>query len=206
LGVGALAQDLTAGTGFFVDDSGLVFSNKHVVAAVCTKGIGSLQITGLNHQEIAYDLELLSIDPIEDIAILRVVNAPEEEVFQPVELANSENLQLGQDVIAIGNVLGELQNTVTRGIISGLNRSFQTSLVDQCTNTEFEADSLIQTDAAINRGNSGGPLFNASGQLIGMNTLGTTDAENIGLSIPSSTIKNVVDTFRENEKIIRARN
>jgi S1-C subfamily serine protease len=102
--------------------------------------------------------------------------------------------------LAVGNVLGELQNTITSGIVSGLNRSFETDLVDPCTETSFQADNLIQIDAAINRGNSGGPLFNASGQLIGMNTLGTTDSENIGLAIPSVVIRTALESFKKIHK------
>ncbi len=199
-----LSQDLTAGTGFIIKENGLIVSNKHVVSKACESGINNIQITGLTHNSDAYDLELLSIDPIEDIAILRIKN-PGDQTFAPVEFFDSKNLELGQDVIAIGNVLGELQNTVTKGIVSGLNRSFNTVLIDKCTQQEFKAESLIQTDAAINRGNSGGPLFNSTGQLIGMNTLGTTDAENIGLALPATTIKNVVDSFERNNKIVRPR-
>lgn len=199
-----LNQDLTSGSGFFLDSQGTLISNKHVVSKVCEKGQDNIKITGLSHDQVNYELELLSLDPIEDIAILRVkLDNDQQANFKPVELSDSNNLKLGQDVIAIGNVLGELQNTVTRGIVSGLNRSFQTTLVDECTGIEFNAEGLIQTDAAINRGNSGGPLFNSMGQLVGMNTLGTTDAENIGLSIASATIKRVYESFYEYNEIRR---
>jgi serine protease Do len=198
-----LSPDLTAGTGFIVDESGLVISNKHVISMVCNQGIDNLDIVGLDKEGQILELEILSIDPVEDIAILKIKN-PENKIFTPVEIFDSENLTLGQEVIAVGNVLGQLQNTVTRGIVSGLNRTFKTSLTDQCTGKRFEADNLIQTDAAINKGNSGGPLFNSSGQLIGVNTLASNEAQNLGLAIPSSSIKNVINSFLENGKITRS--
>lgn len=199
-----LNQEITAGTGYVVTTDGLVVTNKHVVAITCRPSSGSqIQITGKTFNDKALELELLSIDPIDDVALLRIKT--QGEPFIPVQLSNSDEILLGQEVITIGNVLGELQNTVTKGIVSGLSRSFETDLKDPCTGGDYQADGLIQTDAAINRGNSGGPLFNASGQLIGMNTLGTTDSENIGLAIPSSTIQNVLQGYTENNQIVRAR-
>ncbi len=198
-----LSEELTSGTGYIVSEDGLVVSNKHVVNVVCGTNTNQIQITALTHDQKALNLELLSIDPVDDIAILRIIDTNQR--FVPLNLADSDQLRLGQDVLTVGNVLGELQNTVTRGIVSGLDRSFETDLVDPCTSTKFQADGLIQTDAAINRGNSGGPLFNSAGQLIGMNTLGTTDSENIGLAIPTSTLQTVLRSYQANQKIIRAR-
>jgi len=198
-----LSQDLSAGSGYIVSTDGLVVTNKHVVSIICKNDADRIQITGLTHDQKAYNLILKSIDPIDDLAILQI--DAKGERFPTISFGNSDNLKLGQDVVAIGNVLGELQNTVTKGIVSGLNRSFETEIVDQCTGQNFQADNLIQTDAAINRGNSGGPLFNSSGQLIAMNTLGTVDAQNIGLAIPSSTIRNVLDGYANNNLIVRAR-
>lgn len=198
-----IAQDLTAGTGFIVTPEGLVVTNKHVVSVVCKNDPANILISALSHDQQAYELELLTIDPIDDVALLKVVNGRDN--FKPLSLADSNQLKLAQEVVAIGNVLGELQNTVTKGIVSGLNRSFETELNDPCTNTNFQADNLIQTDAAINKGNSGGPLFNAAGELIGMNTLGTVDAQNIGLAIPTSTLKTILESFKNNNQIVRAR-
>ena len=198
-----LTQDLSAGTGYIVSSDGLVVTNKHVVSIICKNDADRIQITGLTHDQKAYNLTLKSIDPIDDLAILKIDSNGEK--FQTISFGNSDTLKLGQDVVAIGNVLGELQNTVTKGIVSGLNRSFETEITDQCTGSNFQADNLVQTDAAINRGNSGGPLFNSSGQLIGMNTLGTVDAQNIGLAIPSATIRNILDAYSNNNSITRAR-
>lgn len=198
-----LSQDLSAGTGYIVTSDGLVVTNKHVVSIICKNDADRIQISGLTHDQKVYNLTLKSIDPIDDLAILKIDAVGEK--FPTISFANSENLKLGQDVVAIGNVLGELQNTVTRGIVSGLNRSFETEIKDQCTGLNFQADNLIQTDAAINRGNSGGPLFNSSGLLIGMNTLGTVDAQNIGLAIPSYVVTNILQAYSNNNSIVRAR-
>jgi serine protease Do len=198
-----LGQDLSAGSGYIVSEDGLVVTNKHVVATVCKNDISRIQITGVSSDQKIYNLTLKSIDPVDDLAVLKIEGSTEK--FKTVSFFDSEKLKLGQEVVAIGNVLGELQNTVTRGIVSGLDRSFETEIKDQCTDTTFQADNLIQTDAAINRGNSGGPLFNASGQLIGMNTLGTVDAQNIGLAIPSRTIKTVLEGYLTKGQIVRPR-
>jgi serine protease Do len=198
-----LTSSTVAGTGFLATSDGLMFTNRHVISLICKYPKDQIQITGVSSFQKAYELELLSVDPVDDIAILRVLNMDTQ--IQPVKLFNSDQLALGQDVVAIGNALGELQNSVTKGVVSGLDRSFQTQIKDDCTNTKFVANGLIQTDAAINPGNSGGPLFNASGQLIGMNTLTTADAQSISLSIPTQTLKSVLESFIVNNKIVRPR-
>jgi S1-C subfamily serine protease len=193
----------TAGSGFVVSSDGLIISNKHVVSFACVYGKQNLKISALTQDQKVYNLELKSIDPVDDIAILKMVDAPSN--LAKVEFGDSSKLQLGEDVIAIGNALGNLQNTVTKGVVSGLDRSFDAqNLKDECTNSELRVDSLIQTDAAINKGNSGGPLFNSSGQIIGMNTLGT-DAQSVGLAIPSATLLTVLNSYLVNQTIIRAR-
>lgn len=196
-------NSLTAGTGYVVSDDGLVITNKHVVSFACQPGSENLEVTAITNDQKLLKLKVMSIDPVDDIAILKIQNPPAN--LQKIEFGDSSKLQLGEDVVAIGNALGNLQNTVTRGIISGLDRSFENqNLRDECTNGEFRIDGLIQTDAAINKGNSGGPLFNAYGQVIGMNTLGT-DAQSVGLAIPSATINTVLNGYIQNKSIIRAR-
>jgi serine protease Do len=196
-----------AGTGYIVSSDGLVITNKHVVALGCRFGQTGIQITALANDQKAYSAELLSVDPIDDIAILQLKDKNNSSLnLGTVEFGDSAQLEQGEEVIAIGNALGTFQNSVTKGIISGLNRSFDTAgLKDECTNTEVRTDGLIQTDAAINQGNSGGPLFNAAGQLIGMNTLGSPDAQNVGLAIPSETILTVLNSYKSNQAIIRPR-
>jgi S1-C subfamily serine protease len=192
-----------AGTGYVVSAEGYVVTNKHVIAQKCQPGSGQIQLSATNSKNQVFDLQLLSVDPIYDIALLKIKNPPAD--LKVIDFADSSTLKLGQDVIAIGNALGQLQNTVTRGIISGLDRNLSTSLVDECTGRPAFTEGLIQTDAAINRGNSGGPLFNAAGQLIGMNTYGTEGAENVGLAIPSKAILTALNSYTKNQIIARPR-
>jgi serine protease Do len=189
----------STGSGFVVSKNGLVISNKHVISEFCNSN--DIQFFGLTYDQKVYELELLSIDPIDDIAILQIKNLKEQ--VEPVTFGDSSKLKLGQDVLAVGNALGELQNTVTKGIVSGLNRVFETKLVDNCTQNKFAANNLIQTDAAINKGNSGGPLFDAFGHFVGMNTLTTDDSENIAFALPSATIQKVLNIFTKKNQIIR---
>jgi S1-C subfamily serine protease len=189
-----------AGTGFIVSPEGLVVTNKHVISSQCQFG-QAVEIVGTDYTNRLLKLELLSVDPIYDIAVLKIINPPENLV--PLTFVSSETVKIGSEVIAIGNALGELQNTVTKGIISGVSRSLRTNLVDECTNSPVFADGLLQTDAAINRGNSGGPLLNAAGQVVGMNTFGTTDGQNIGLAIPSNAIVSALNSYQENGIIQR---
>ena len=188
-----------AGTGYIIDKNGLVVTNKHVISPLCT-GDTEVKISGVTNDQKSYDLQLISIDPVEDLAILKISNP--DKVFEPVKFADSTKVKLGSDVIAIGNALGELQNTVTKGIVSGLNRNLNQTIKDPCTGVDIFPESLIQTDAAINQGNSGGPLFDSEGLIIGMNTYGS-GGENIGLAIPSNRILAAVNSYLKNGKIIR---
>lgn len=197
-------QQSAAGSGYFVSEDGLIVTNKHVISFACNN-TNNVSITGLTYDQEAYSLELLSVDPIEDIAILRATSDQDTQ-FTPVEFFDSRQAKLGTEVIAIGNTLGQLQNTVTKGIVSGLDRSLgNESPLDECTGQRTTPESLIQTDAAINQGNSGGPLFNSSGLLLGMNTYGIPSAQNIGLAIPSVRIKAALESFLQNGEIIRPR-
>lgn len=199
-------SSVVAGTGFIVSEDGLVVSNKHVIAQEC-QNPQNIQISALSHDQKAYELELLSVDPVDDIAILKIKDNTQK--FSPVKFTDSNSIPLGSDVIAIGNVLGELENSVTKGIVSGQNRSVGASsqdLVDECTGQKVSSiDALIQTDAAINPGNSGGPLFDSSGLLVGMNTLGSKEGQGIGLAISSNTILTSLKSYEKNGKIIRPR-
>jgi S1-C subfamily serine protease len=202
--IGKNDNKATAGTGYIVSDDGLVITNKHVISLLCGSNNTTFQTVGVDNDQRVYDLELKSVDPVDDIAILKIKNPT--NTLKKVEFGDSNSLQLGEDVVAVGNALGTLQNSVTKGVVSGLDRSFESGgLKDECTNSDFQVNGLIQTDAAINKGNSGGPLFNSSGQIIGMNTLGTVDAQGVGLAIPSATILASLNSYLKNNQIIRPR-
>lgn len=193
----------TAGTGYIVSEDGLVVTNKHVIAAKCKSNNSQIKISGISFDRKDYIMDLLTVDPIDDIAILKIQNPTTK--LKPVNFTDSSKVKLGTEVLAIGNVLGQLQNTVTRGIISGLDRSLKTDLVDECTGQPIRPDGLIQTDAAINKGNSGGPLFDNFGNLVGMNTFGTTEAQSVGLAITSNTVLSALNSYKQNQKIVRPR-
>jgi serine protease Do len=184
-------QQETSGTGIIVSNSGYVITNRHVVPS----GITSISLTmsdGTALNNVTLVGETSPSDSL-DIAVLKINNPPAN--LQPALLGNSNKLAIGDSVVAIGNALGEFQNTVTGGIISGRGRSIQAGDggVDiLSTNTETLQD-MIQTDAAINSGNSGGPLINNSGEVIGINTaVASNGAQNIGFSIPINDVKGII--------------
>lgn len=169
-----------AGTGIIVGKDGYILTNKHVVDGA--KSIKVISSTG----EVYEDVDMIGVDPLNDIAFLKIKNVSDLPV---ATLGDSTTLKIGQQVIAIGNSLGQYQNTVTSGIISGTNRPIQAAT--ESGGTEMLTD-LIQTDAAINPGNSGGPLLNAKGQVIGINTAIAQDAEGIGFAIPINSAKGIL--------------
>ncbi len=132
-----------------------------------------------------------------DIAFLKINNA-EGQKLVPATIGDSSTVQVGDDVVAIGNALGQFQNTVTSGIISGYGRTVEASSsdgggIDGADSSATEnLDDLFQTDAAINEGNSGGPLVNLNGQVIGINTAIAGDAQNIGFAIPINDVKGLI--------------
>ncbi len=139
---------------------------------------------------------MLATDQVNDVAILKI----DAKNLVPAHLGDSDALQIGQTVIAIGNSLGEYRNTVTRGVISGIDRSVQAT--DGAGQSEVIQEA-IQTDAAINPGNSGGPLLNLSGQVIGINTAVNRAGQSIGFAIPIAVAKRPLDSFQKNGRIIR---
>ena len=171
-------KQIGAGTGFIVSENGLIVTNKHVIED--DKAVYSI----LTNEGEAYDVEILSKNPVQDIAILKIKNA-EDKNFEALRLGNSSSLKLGQSVIAIGNALGEFQNSVSVGVVSGLQRN----VLAQGNGTFESLEDIIQTDAAINRGNSGGPLLNLRGEVIGINTAVSMGGENIGFAIPINKAK-----------------
>jgi serine protease Do len=138
-------------------------------------------------------------DPLNDIAFVKIKNVSN---LTPATLGDSSQVEIGQKVIAIGNALGEYQNSVTSGIISGQGRPVLAQ--GGANDMEEQLDNLFQTDTAINEGNSGGPLLNLSGEVIGVNTAMAEGAENIGFSIPINATKGLVKSVIESGKIKKA--
>lgn len=172
------------GSGFAVGKD-LIVTNKHVVSDT------EAEFTVLDSEGNTYTVTDISRDPLNDLAILRLEGAD----LKVVEFGDSENLKLGQTVIAIGTPLGEFTNTVTTGIISGLGRGITAGSAYE--GFVERLDNVIQTDAAINPGNSGGPLLNSQGQVIGVNTAVSAESENIGFAIPVNVITELISNFKE---------
>ena len=178
------------GTGFFVSSDGLIVTNKHVVADE------DADYSVLLNSGKQYDAEILGRDPVNDLAIVKIKGSG----FPVIPLGDSDKLELGQIVIAIGNALGEFSNTVSTGVVSGLSRSITAS------GSPLGAEQLsgvIQTDAAINPGNSGGPLLNEVGEVVGINTAVAQGAQNIGFAIPVNEAKQVITSVKKYGKIVR---
>lgn len=180
-------QQVGGGSGFFVDSSGIMVTNKHVVEDV------QAEYTVMTNDGKEYPAQVLVRHPVLDIAIIKV----EGNNFPVLDLGDSDNLKVGQTVIAIGNSLGEFSNTVSKGIVSGLRRNVTAG--SDFGQTE-RLTNIIQTDAAINPGNSGGPLFDINGKVIGINVAMAMGAENIGFAIPINQIKSSLDQIKTKGK------
>lgn len=183
-------KDIGSGTGFIVTADGLILTNKHV-ASDKTKKYYAI----LNSGDI-YEATIAAQDPIEDIALMKI----EKKNLPAVKLGDSAKTEIGQTAIAIGNSLGRYQNSATRGIISGVGRSLVAS--DQNGQNEALVD-IIQTDAAINLGNSGGPLINLNGEVVGINTAIEYSGENVGFAIPINLAKSALASYKKTGQIIR---
>lgn len=179
-GVGYFSQQSEgAGTGMIISSDGYVLTNKHVVSGA--RSINIIDSDGERYK----DVKVIGSDPFNDIAFLKINGAKDLPV---ITLGDSGTVRVGQDVIAIGNSLGQYQNTVTRGIVSGLGRPAVAASDASGANAESLTD-LLQTDAAINPGNSGGPLINMAGQVVGINTAIVSDAQSMGFAIPINAAK-----------------
>ena len=182
-----------AGTGFILSSDGYIATNKHVVANA-TK-IGVILDDGSTYE----DVELIGTDPINDFAIVKIKDVKN---LTPIKIGDSKTTNIGQQVIAIGNALGTYQNSVTSGIISGKGRSLTAS--DSSRTTYETLSDMIQTDAAINGGNSGGPLVNAAGEVIGINTAYASQGNNVGFAIPINSVKGIMAGVLKDGKFERA--
>jgi S1-C subfamily serine protease len=181
------------GSGFVIDTAGHIVTNYHVV-----EGADKIEVSFSNKDSVR--ARLLGKDASTDIAVLKVdVDA---RALRPLELGNSDRVRVGDSVVAIGNPLG-LERSVTSGIVSALHRPLTAP-------NDFTIDDVIQTDAAINSGNSGGPLISANGSVIGVNTAittGNTGARGnigIGFAVPMNTVQSVVSQLIEKGKVEHA--
>ena len=180
---------VAGGSGFIVDSSGIILTNRHVVIDPKAD-----YIVVLNDKR-KFTAEIIARDKINDIAILKI----NEKNLPYLKLGNSSKLNLGQTVIAIGNTLGNFENTVSVGVISGLSRKIKA--LDLLEKSSQNLRGLIQTDAAINPGNSGGPLVDLKGKVIGINCAMVFGAENIGFAIPADIAKKDLDDLKKYGKI-----
>lgn len=169
------------GSGVIVSDDGYIITNNHVV-----KNADKVKVA-LQNDDRKYDAKVVGIDPEIDIALLKI----DSHDLPIASLGNSDALKVGEWVVAIGNPLG-YSHSVTAGIVSGKGRRLSTGM-----------ESFIQTDAAINFGNSGGPLVNMSGKVVGINTAISAQGQNIGFAVPINMVKDVFQQLKENGKVER---
>lgn len=189
-----IEQDI--GTGFVVlaeeNNQLFIITNRHVVSDL------NLNYLVYDYQDQVYEVTDIYRDPVNDLAILAV----EDMNLPALSLRDSDQLQIGESVIAIGTALGQFRNTVTSGIISGVGRGITASNV--FSGQQENLDNIIQTDAAINPGNSGGPLINARGEVIGVNVATSAGADNIGFALPINIVKNSLANFEATGEFDRA--
>lgn len=183
---GTEKQEIGGGTGFVVDKKGYILTNRHVV------NDSEAEYTVLTNDGEKLDAKVLARHPARDLAVLKV-----DQELPALTLADSAELKLGQTAIAIGNALGEFKNTVSTGVVSGLDRE----ITAQGAGRIEHLDQLIQTDAAINQGNSGGPLLDLKGEVVGINIAMAQTAENIGFAIPINQAKASIDQVKKEGKI-----
>ena len=182
-------QEVGSGSGFIVSSDGMIITNQHVVDDT------TATYTVVTNDGQSYDAKVLGRDTVNDLAVVKI----EAKNLKPLTLGDSDKIEIGQSVIAIGNTLGEYRNTVTRGVISGINRTVQAG-GQGFSETLEEA---IQTDAAINPGNSGGPLLNLNGEVIGINTAISQSGQLVGFAIPINEANQVITSIQKYGKIVR---
>ncbi len=178
------------GSGFIFDSNGWILTNRHVVE-------GATQLTVLFNDTSQLPGTVYGVDTLTDLAIVKV----DATGLPTIPLGDSSALKLGQLAIAIGNPLGEFENTVTTGVVSGLGRQIVAGNSSQTSSEQL--NNLIQTDAAINPGNSGGPLLDSAGQVIGINTAVNQDAQGIGFAIPIDIAKPIMREALDGKQLER---
>lgn len=188
---GSKLREVGAGSGFIISEDGLVLTNKHVV------NDKKAEYTVYTSDGKKYPAKVLALDPVQDLAAIKIES---DQPFKAVILGDSNGIQIGQTAVAIGNALGQFSNTVSVGIVSGLGRTISAS--DQGSGASETLEGIIQTDAAINSGNSGGPLVNLKGEVIGVNTAMAEGAQSIGFALPINLAKKAIEQVSKNNKII----
>lgn len=184
-------QEIGGGTGFVISqEKGLVLTNRHVVSDT------EAEYTVLTNDGTKYEAQVVARDAVNDMALVQIKDAK----LPAVALGDSDSVQIGQTVIAIGNALGEYRNTVTKGVISGIGRNV---VAGDNRGTSESLEGVFQTDAAINPGNSGGPLVNLQGEVIGMNTAINSSGQLIGFAIPINEAKRMIDSYNKYGRIVR---
>ena len=171
-----IRTDISQGTGFLISEDGFLVTNAHILS-------GAREMYILDYQQNKHTAELIGYNATFDIALLKMSGT-----YNPLEIGNSEEIQIGEKVIAIGNPLG-LQFSVSEGIVSGLNREGVNAI-----------NAYIQTDAALNPGNSGGPLINKQGEVIGINNFKVGGGENLGFALESNYIKDIINNIYQEQQ------
>lgn len=177
------------GSGFIISEDGYVITSRHVVVDT------DADYTVILEPKKKYSAKVLARDPINDIAVLKI----KDKKLPYLDLGDSNKIELGEEVVAVGNALGEFHDTLSSGIVSGLSRFIQAR--NHMTQQAERLRGLIQTDAAINPGNSGGPLIDMQGQVIGVNTAAVMGAQNIGFAIPINYAKKDLEEVKKYGKI-----
>lgn len=188
----------SAGTGIIISKDGLIITNRHVVPSGTTNVSVTLS-DGTKYNDVTVIGRTASTDPL-DVAFLKIKDTKGKSL-SPATIGKSSSMKVGDPVVAIGNALGQFQNTVTSGIISGFGRSVQAS--DASGSGTEDLENLFQTDAAINEGNSGGPLVNLEGEVIGINTAIAGNAQNIGFAIPIDDLNGLIKSVQDKGKLER---
>ncbi len=180
---GPETQEGTIGTGFAVTPTRIV-TNRHVVDS------SNSTFLVVDNDGNEYEIDTITRDDLNDLAVIDLKTGN----FKPLELGESDGLKVGQSVVAIGNALGQFTNSVTKGVVSGIGRGITAS---SGFGSYQRLDNVIQTDAALNPGNSGGPLLNLGGQVIGVNVATGQGSENIGFSIPVNALKSFIEDIED---------
>ncbi len=185
---GAQKEKIGGGTGFIITANGMIVTNKHVVSDA------TADYTVMTNDGKEYPAKVLARDPVNDMAVIKIDGSN----FPVLSFGDSNSLNIGQTVIAIGNSLGEFSNTVSKGIISGLKRNLTAG---GGFGDSEKLTNIIQTDAAINPGNSGGPLLDINGQVVGINVAMAQGAQNVGFALPISQVEKMIEQIKTTGKI-----